>query len=309
MSDENQIIKNINKVMKEKFGIKRLNIQYKKYIEKELGKGKNATVYLIKVKNKYMAAKVQRIFFDTPLIKINTDTEFVSQTAINELVISNEISKIKQINIQKLYGYSLNTKELVIFNEFIPYTFEYIVDMSTSSSSISLLLLHLLLTFHTIFQHKHIKGYHIDFKVKNCCIAVKETNVKDMKYEIGNCNVTLPIKKHLPVIIDFGSSIIIEVDGEKNIIYRHMWRSGNMKFKSRPSNEELIDEFDPSFDLYIFFKSFERYHTHNIVVSTVYYDLLEKEGIKMDNVYIKNNVTIEKILNHTAIKLFIKSIK
>lgn len=311
----------INKIISlfDQFNIKKANesIKLNEDIPKNaIGRGQNATCYLLKNNNKQILSKEQKIYYDTHLIKINNNFALVTQTAINETIISNLISKLKNKypNIQKMYGYSIlessKDTKLTIYKEYIPYEFKKIIPEMHNYSQISLLLLHLLLHVYSLFQSgeldKGFIGYHGDLKVKN--IMIKDSTLEKIEYIINGEKIVLPVWGQLPVLIDFGNTVILK---SKELNNKHIY--AHCDWKSQKEIEfmrNLIGDFDDTFDVFGFFRSFLRFHNDNIIVSKVYYNLLEKEKLNVkDNVkHIKNGVNIQKIINDKRIQQFIKSI-
>lgn len=281
-----------------------------------LSKGKNATVYKSNYDNKDVTVKIMDLFLDSPLIKIFDNNMIISQTGINDIIISDILQKYNHITIQRFYGYTITQKSIIMIKQFCDYDMLTFIDKINDNDIISNVLLHIILAIRLMFQI-NTKGYFRDVKLRNI-LVVKDENVKDITYKLGDNVITLKTFGYYPVLTDFGSSVIIN----DKIIMRHMdWKmsaDGNTGigkyiemvdnlYKFTKSSKDII--LDESFDIYLLYRDCKKNPKliNNWIIKE-YETLLKKKKINKSIDYLPNCVTIEDFLTSNNIIKYIKSL-
>ena len=294
-NQQKKIIQNNISELKNNEVIKKINILNYKLLKKKelLGEGRNGAVYKCLVDQKLMIVKEQKLHSDGPYIADSPKEIVCSVTGINELVISHYISKLSKYydHIQKFYGYNIHNNNLLIFKEYIYHKFTTKYDIFTDYEK-SLIILHCLLTLHETFQNEqYILGHHNDFRPNN--IIFKEVKYKERTCIIEDITIRLPVKKYIPVLIDFGSTELIKCFGKSINIKRFNWR---LLLKNKKDDSCFnVSKFNPCIDVQRFFYKLGKDST--LLISNTYNDLVEKYG--------ENKVTVKHIFSHPNMKSFL----
>lgn len=197
-----------------------------------LGQGNNSSAWLA-VKQydgvpTYITVKKMEIFNDTPLVQHARSDWVVTQTAVNDLLISWILSEASIPTIQGCYGYRIvdmnrsDAKEILLYKEYCEYNMEsFIRSCEDPELLLTNFIIHILLTVLCVL-HTEYKFYHWDFKPRN--IFVKKTDIEYIDYNFEGEIYRIPLFGWCPVISDFGSSTINRVQGRYCTIQRHNWR-------------------------------------------------------------------------------------
>ncbi len=299
----------INKLEKLKIQEIDININNLKLI----GKGKNAKVYKSTIDNNPVTIKIMDLYLDTSLIKSLTMTDIISQTGINDIIISNLISKINHPIVQKFYGYQVTDKSIIMVKEWCDYDFRSFVKKCTDQNVIANLLLHYILGLRLVFQEL-MEGYMIDTKIDN--ILVRKYNDKYVNYKINGKDYKIRAYGFVPVLTDFGASVITKINNDKLLINRHMdWKKQEMENKGYwIYHSNIIDMtylpnnfiFDKALDLfhlfYIRIYLREKQLQKNWIIQE-YIKLLNKHTIHPINDYKPNMITIDDFLDNISDKI------
>ena len=241
-----------------------------------------------------MIIKEQKLHTELSFFHKSSRNIICSSTALNELIISHYISKLRKYydHIQKFYGYNILKNNLIIFKEYIHNNFTSKYELFTSYEK-SLIILHSLLTLYETFQNKkYIIGHHNDFKPRN--IILKKVKYKERLCIIDELNIKLPVNNYIPVIIDFGSSELIKCFNKRINIKRFNWR---ILYKNKIDKRCFyISKFNPCKDIQKFFYFLIKKNPDELICK-IYNNLCKKFG--------KNKVTIKHIFSHPDIKKFL----
>lgn len=213
--------------------------------EEIIGKGRNAVVYKGSYNDKKVTIKEMGLWLDTPLIKKFSIDEIISQTGINDILISNLLSKFNHPTMQRFYGYAITPKSIIMVKELIEHDFVDFIESNKNHKLVDNLILHTLLSLNLHFQEYAI-GEHHDMRLSN--ILVKKTNKKYITYKFKDKTFKIKTYGYIPILIDFGNSHIIKVGDDKLIIRRHTeWKKeGKLKL--------LVDN-KGNYDINILFES------------------------------------------------------
>ena len=285
-------------------------------LNKCLGKGKNAVVYKIILGKLKCAAKAMTLYFDTPIFAKFTETEIISQTNVNDIVISYYIGKLKVNNISFPYlcGYGAQNQSLLLLKEYANYCLRELLTKVKNQEIITSILIRFIIIIYLGFQ-KYYKGYHFDLKVDN--ILVNKTNEEFLPYPFKENTYNLKTMGYYPLLSDFGSSVIIEMENKPILIKRHTeWKKKgratpnnflNISNKIEDMNLKEIQAqkfFDKSYDLFKLFNSLRRETMlqGNWLIAE-YFSLLRTEfGFTNAKDYKPNSLTIKKFLTSPRIK-------
>lgn len=250
INDKNSIINKLNKLdinYITDFNIKKIND------DAFLGKGSSGSIFKSQYNTHDVAVKFMEIFTDTPLIKTFTDNEIIGQTSVIDIIISSILSNYKHPTVQKFYGYLLTDKYIIMLKEWCEYDFLTFIK-NKDKSLISNLLLHVVLSIKQHFQ-TYLNGYYFDTKLEN--ILIKSYDQEYVSYFFNGQEHKIKAFGFIPVITDFGVSIILKKDNNKMLIKRHIdWKkphkhqitTGFYGVHKRIINNNIF--FDEGFDLF-----------------------------------------------------------
>lgn len=254
-------INDCNQKLKE-LGISEINLEDLINDNIKLGKGVNATIWKGRYKGNDVAIKIMDLYLDTPLIKTFNDNNIITQTAINDIIISFVLGKLNNKTIQKFYGYKITDDHVILVKELCAESF---LDRLAKFNDciISNLLIHILLSYWQYFKH----GNHCDIKYEN--ILIKKRNDNFVKYKIDDKIYKIKTYGYIPVLTDFGSSMLYaELNDKKMLIKRHTdWKNNNYK------NNYL--------DKYVLTKEYIN-DGHKIIYNILYYRAKLNKYIKLN---------------------------
>lgn len=263
----------------------------------KIGFGKTSSVYKKKYKNKEITIK--KILIENNLFHIQQDKNILcTDRALNDLIISYYASLVfnNSINIQKTYGYTIKNQYLYIYKEYIDLNLiDYVNSNKKNSLNNILICLHCLIVIYEIFQiNKYMIGMHRDTKLLN--FLLRKEKKRNKKVKIGNTEINIPIKGYVPVIIDFGRSIVLSISGKKINIKQY----DRFKIAKDQLNEDCfkITEYKKYKDINIFFWGLKNL-TKNVcpILSECYDELYKTHG--------KTNITIEEFFRYPKIKKYL----
>ena len=270
-----------------------------KYLKKNqiklIGKGNHGSIFSYNFNNKKILVKITKRWVKD-FIYTNKKNTLITEGNLNELVML--ILFQNNIFSQKLYGYNYNQNSFYIFKEYNELsTIDYFKDKNSDYDTKILIIILLFVGLHQLFQSKN-KGFHHDFRLRNS--VVKKTNLKEIKIKINNKNYIIPIKKYMPVLIDFELSRILNIDYKKCLIKQNYWEK-NLIFKT----EYLYYNYNNYHDLNFFYEyEFIRKDSEGqgkIITKEIFYlmsDIVDNYG--------KTNLNLENILNHKILSKIIK---
>lgn len=220
-----------------------------------------------------------------------SENELIAQPAIIDVVISFILSTYNQLTIQRFVGYQLLENSIIIIKEWCDYSFD------SYKSNDQYLLLHIILS---IKQHFQIftKGYFFDSKFNN--ILIKKCTEEYVIYHINEKQFTIKTNGYVPVLTDFGISIIYKI-GDKNFLIKN-----NIVPSSIPKNivgfhkihhliNMIVDYrqiYDESFDIFYMFNYNVPNNLKNNIVNKIFIDL----KINRNN-YTPNCIVIDDFIN------------
>jgi hypothetical protein len=288
--------KEINDILKI-FNPKIPQIDFKKIKKKKiLGKGGNGVVNLMEYKNKLITEKIQENYSDVPNFIFNNNKIICSNTHINDLIVSyivSEFHKNKEY-VQKFLGYEINKKELLIYKEYIELTLdEYLKNKSIKIEDKIITFINIFFILFQTYQDE-IKGFHGDFKPDN--ILLRKTNLKFNEIKINGKKYKIPIKNYMPVFIDNGSSTILNIKNNSQVIKRYNYKSYYLK-KIHNCNDNI--KFNYFYDISFFYNRRNNQYLKTIPKEILYVlsDINDNRG--------KYFLTVENILNHKIIKKYL----
>lgn len=276
----------------------------------QIGKGGHSQVFKgqcvdpeSEIDGKNVCIKVMTFYLDDHIVLNYGDIATLSPTNINDIIISNELSRLKFPTIQKIYGYFVNDidndnveKKISLVKKYYSYTFGDFLQSEVFTSMIeskqlemlSNLILHILFTIKVVFTN-YFKGRFSDVSLTN--ILIKETKKEYISYG----NKIMKVMGYIPILSDFGASSIIKLDkvtNKKQIIMRTIWRKDKktMNNFNRYLKEYQNDNYDASYDIFVFFRNL----TLNLKLSyketiTKCYIYLLKKSIQNRRVAITEN--------------------
>jgi len=242
-----------------------------------ISKGQNGSIFLFELNDKKYILKSQKIFYDTPLILINDKKCLLTQTAVNDLIISWILYQEIPIFTQKYYGYYLDDDYIYFVKKYIETNMEeYIMN---HLDRLNFYIIHILCAIQMVFETK-LLGYHFDLKFKN--ILLDKTDKEYIQYK----NFKLKCYGYIPIIYDCGSSLIYY---DNRIIGRHiLYKNDNTNYC------EKYEKFNDKINIRDFFYRLRRQFGDNELVKEYYrnQNVSIDEYFKLDIVskYIKNMI-------------------
>jgi serine/threonine protein kinase len=262
------------------YNIRKFNEKINHKNLKIINKGQNGAVYFFELNNKRYLLKSQKIFFDTPLILVNNTTCLLTQTAVNDLVISWILYKSCPMFTQKYYGYYIDDDQIYFIKKYIEQ--DMIKYIMNHLDELNFYIIHILCTIQMIFEDR-LKGYHFDLKLDN--MLLQKTDQQYIQYK----NFRLKCNGYIPIIYDCGSSLIYY---KNRIIGRHIL------YKNDKSNYcNIYKTFDPRINIKDFFIRLRNF--------------CKKKNIKnelIDEYFRNNNLTIDKYFKLDKVSKYIKNI-
>ena len=299
---------NINTVIKmlAQFGVPYFKDNIQKSELEYINKGRNGRIYKYQYDNLLLSVKDMKLFTDRlPIISYFSTDKIRTLTGINDIIISYVLSENNHPTVQKLYGYKIYGNRAILIKEFCEYNFPEFIKKN-NNELVSNLLLHIILAIKINFQ-MNIKGYLRDNKLGN--ILVRKTNDNYVKYKIKGKILKIKTFGYVPVLTDFGSAVIRNINGKKIIIARNKeWYKSDEHVVNLLG--EIINEnhiFDKSLDLFVLFY-INIYIKNNLLMNNwiicEYIDNLN--GMNEDN-YKSNTLTINSFLKTKKMMQYVLS--
>lgn len=280
---------------------------------KLIGEGRNADVYKGTFDNKDASIKIMDLYLDTPIIKVFTNNKIISQTGINDIIISNLLSQINSPLIQKFYGYKIfdDYGLIIMVKEWCDYDFKTFIS-SNNDEVINNIFVHYLFGLKLIFQ-QILNGYMIDVKLEN--ILIRRYTDEFMIYNINNKQYKVKCYGYLPVFTDFGSSIITRINNDNILINRHVdWKKQHktmygywlyhgktIDMTTLPNNYKLDTALDLFHLIFIRTMNSKHFEPTNISVIKLFMNMLKNRKILTIGNYFPNCLTLDNFLEKLAL--------
>jgi len=299
----------------------------------QIGKGGNSIIYRGTMNDQEVSLKTIHVFMDNvnifmgvPINKINANIDeikkcdIVTQTGINDIVISHFISQTRDLQslglptVQKIYGYTKPTESndntiqtFGLVKEYYECDLKQFIKSSeftklsdkNRQELLSNLVLHILLTIKLVFID-HFKGRYSDASLQN--ILIQRTDLQYVQYGDKKIKVVGGI---LPVLCDFGASRIVVND---RIFMRTNWKNNydTMRMFNCFKLDTLNNTNDCSYDFFVFFNDLRKNLNLRIkepVMKGFDYLIKKRENYNISwNKYRPNCVTIEDIFRINSVK-------